>query len=128
MIYWFGKRKDTVPRVHEELIERPDADEILKPATELIETADNQFYSSLYQSIWKYLAENFKLEGSELNRNKLIYAAEQKGLSKEIIDKLEIILSECETVQFTNTSPLQERDSLLQSAKDVIKAIELKLL
>ncbi len=128
LIYWFGKRKDTVPRVHEELIERPDADEILKLATELIETADNQFYSSLYQSIWKYLAENFKLEGSELNRNKLIYAAEQKGLSKEIIDKLEIILSECETVQFTNTSPLQERDSLLQSAKEVIKAIELKLL
>ena len=56
LIYWFGKRKDTVSRVNDELFERPDADEILQPATELIETVDNQFYSSLYHSIWKYLA------------------------------------------------------------------------
>ena len=128
LIYWFGKRKDTVSRVNDELFERPDADEILQPATELIETVDNQFYSSLYHSIWKYLAENFKLEGSEMNRNKLIYAVEQKGLSKEIIDKLEMILSECETGQFTNASPLQDRNSLLQSAKEVINAVELNLL
>ena len=63
-----------------------------------------------------------------MNRNKLIYAVEQKGLSKEIIDKLEMILSECETGQFTNASPLQDRNSLLQSAKEVINAVELNLL
>ena len=63
-----------------------------------------------------------------MSRNKLIYAAEQNGLSKEIINKLELVLSECETVQFTNAAPLQERDLLLQSAKVVINAVEKNLL
>jgi len=49
-------------------------------------------------------------------------------LSKEIINKLELVLSECETVQFTNAAPLQERDLLLQSAKVVINAVEKNLL
>ncbi|HQX97364.1 MAG: protein BatD [Chitinophagaceae bacterium] len=128
LIYWFGKRKEITTEVNNVLGARLDADEILQPAAELINADDNQFYSCLYQTLWKYLAENFKLEGSGMSRNKLIYAAEQNGLSKEIINKLELVLSECETVQFTNAAPLQERDLLLQSAKVVINAVEKNLL
>ncbi len=128
LIYWIQRRKETVSEVDDVLIERPEADDILQPATEVIDAADNQFYSSLYQLLWKYFVENFNLEGSGMNRNKLIFTAEQKGLSKEIIDKLEMILSECETGQFTNTSPVLEKTLLLQSAKEVINAVESKLL
>lgn len=127
LLYWYHKRKESVPDADDFPIERPAPGNILQPAVELIDVADNQFYSSLYQSLWKYLAENFKLEGSEMNRKKLFFAAEQKGLSQEIIDKLELVLSVCETAQFTNASPLQERLSLLDSAKEVINAVDSNL-
>ncbi|MEO5948082.1 MAG: BatD family protein [Chitinophagaceae bacterium] len=128
LIYWFGKRKEADTEVNDVPIERPHANKIIQPATELINADDNRFYSSLYQTLWKYLSKNFKLEGSGMNRNKLIYAAEQKGLSKEIINKLEMVLSECEAGQFTNASPVQDRGSLLQTAKEVINAVEKNLL
>ena len=128
LIYWFGKRNEITTEVSNVLGARLDADEILQPAAELINADDNHFYSSLYQTLWKFLAESFKLEGSGMSRNKLIYAVEQNGLSQEIINKLELVLSECETAQFTNASPLQQRDLLLQSAKEVINAVEKNLL
>ena len=128
LIYWFGKRNEITTEVSNVLGARLDADEILQPAAELINADDNHFYSSLYQTLWKFLAESFKLEGSGMSRNKLIYAVEQNGLSQEIINKLELVLSECETAQFTNASPLQQRDLLLQSVKEVINAVEKNLL
>lgn len=124
LIYWIQSKKDPVPKTVTHSSIRPDAKQCLTMAMETINDADNTFYINLYQGMWSYLTEVFKLEGSNVNKSQLIQAARKTGISVEITGKIEAILSACETVQFTKAIPAEDKHRLLESAHEVIDTIE----
>jgi hypothetical protein len=71
-----------------------------------------------------YLAVGFNLEGSSVNKAQMLQAAQQKGIPVQITSHLEYILSACETGQFTEVTPAEDRLLLLASAKEIISSIE----
>ena len=128
LIYWSRRKKETTTEAVVGSNIRPDAAVVLKLPLESVNDTDNTFYKNLYQSLWTYLADCFKLEGSMVNKAQLLQAASQKGIPVEITNKLELILSACEAGQFTNATPVGDRQTLFDSAKEIIAAIEQYLL
>lgn len=124
LVYWVTRKKEIIPATDTIAILRPGADEILKTAIVSINSSDNEFYYNLYNSLWGYLAVNFNLEGSKMNKVQMIQTAQEKKIPDEITKKLAAILTACETGQFTSALPVEDRNTLLQSAKEVITSLE----
>ena len=82
-----------------------------------------QFYKEVYQ-IWQlYLSKKFKIDISELNRDKIIEKLNEKGINNVDISALEKILDSCEMAQY---SPLSNEDAqeLYHNSKNVFTKFE----
>lgn len=81
------------------------------------------FYKEVYQ-IWQlYLSKKFKIDISELNRDKIIEKLNEKGIDNDDINALEKILNSCEMAQY---SPLSNEDAqqLYHNSKNVLTKFE----
>jgi hypothetical protein len=123
LLYWVMRRKE--PEKPVEMVEEtpvvvsPSADEILQPATEQLQNNDKEFYSSLYQSIWSHLAQQFNLSGTEMNKQMLSIKLDEQGFAGK--NDLLQILQHCETGMFTNAVLEENREELLKKVKSLLE-------
>lgn len=121
--YWAFRKKEPVkPYVIVEenpIVVPPSADEILQPATEQLQSSDKEFYSSLYQSIWRHLAQQFNLSGTEMNKQMLSMKLDEQGFAGK--NDLLQVLQHCETGMFTNVILEENREKLLQKVKQLLE-------
>lgn len=122
LTYWILIKKKAKEEVETEKSIFYDADEILLAAREAV--AEKKFYTELSASLWKYLSTRFHLEGSSVNKDGLFVKMKRSGIPGEIINKLENTLNQCEAGQYTNANLSDDREIILQHAKEVIGAIE----
>ena len=71
----------------------------------------------------KNLSKKFKIDISELNRDKIIEKLNEKGIDNDDINALEKILNSCEMAQY---SPLSNEDAqqLYHNSKNVLTKFE----
>ncbi len=128
LIYWMKRKKEAALEIEKTPVVKKSAEEVLKAPILSINELNNQFYIDLHQSLWTYLGSVFKLEGSRINKMQLVEAASRKGIPKEITNKLEYLLSACETGQYANATMIDDRQILLAAANETIVSIEKYLL
>jgi hypothetical protein len=102
--------------------------EILAHAYLLAHADDKSFYTSLYQSIWKFFGYYFKLSGSEMNKKNLSIMLKANKVDKGLIDDVNEILRLCEAGMFTNADLMSDKNNLLQKTKQVLEEISQYLL
>ena len=102
--------------------------EILAPAYLLSHADDKNFYTSLYQAIWKFFGNVFHLSGSEMNKRTLSIKLKENKIDQELIEEVQHILQQCETGMFTNADLAYDKNRLLQKTKETLEEIGESLL
>jgi BatD DUF11 like domain len=97
--------------------------EILQPAHVMLPAENKMFFSSLHQCIWNYLQLQFKLSGSEMNKERLMHLLKEKNIDTGVINDLSSVLSECEKGIYTDAGVAVDKRKLLESAGKVLTAI-----
>jgi hypothetical protein len=121
--FWFFKKKESAATAMMPVQDiRPSVDEMLKPAVDLLASEGNSFYSVLYQLIWKYLGNYFKLSGSEVTKQQLLLLMTMHKPAAG--DSLETLLNECETRMFTNITEDGNREKLMEYARELLEALD----
>jgi hypothetical protein len=121
--YWLFSRKETTAGARKPVEQvRPSIVEILKPATDLLDTEGKSFYSVLYHLVKGQLSAHFKLSGSGINKQQLfgLMATQQP----EALTSLQKLLDECETRMFTNVAGDDNREQLMEYAREILNALE----
>ena len=97
---------------------------LLQPVQFSLVADDGHFYSLLQKSIWDILGVQLKLSGSKMNKDDLYKAMREKNINehqcKEILD----ILKECEAAAFTKAEFTNDKQQLLDRAKNVLSQIK----
>ena len=127
LIYWIRQKKETVV-VAEKKIVLPTVDEILAPASLLINASGKEFSSSLYQCIWNFFGHHFNLSGSEMNKENLLAKIKTVAANAESVTKIQNILEQCEEGMFTGASLSTDKNNLLMETREVLAAISYSLL
>jgi len=99
-------------------------EEILSPANSALNKENKIFYTELTRSIWNYLQD--RLPGSNLNMNKSDLAAilDLKAVKPELINKLMIVIRQCETGVYTNAEMNIDRSELLENTSTILASID----
>jgi len=99
-------------------------EEILSPANSALNKENKIFYNELTRSIWNYLQD--RLPGSNLNMNKSDLAAilDLKAVKPELINKLMIVIHQCETGVYTNAEMNIDRSALLENTSTILASID----
>jgi BatD DUF11 like domain len=97
--------------------------EILQPAYVMLPAENKMFYSSLHQCIWNYLQLQFKLSGSEMNKERLMTLLKENKVATGVISNLSSVLSECETGIYTDAGDGINKEELLENAKNALNNI-----
>jgi len=99
-------------------------EEILSPANSALNKENKIFYNELTRSIWNYLQD--RLPGSNLNMNKSDLAAilDLKAVKPELINKLMIVIRQCETGVYTNAEMNIDRSELLENTSTILASID----
>ena len=124
LLYWIFRKKEGPTDATSATVPRKDAAALLQPAATKIHRHGPSFFMSLYHVLWQYLAEKFQLEGTAINKNKLLETARLKKMPEDILQKMIQVLTICETAQFTEVPLAENREALLQTANDIITALE----
>jgi BatD DUF11 like domain len=129
LLYWIFRKKETENQAQTTAITaQPSVENLLEPAYADISSEGNQFYSTLRSIIWKYVAGQFFLSGSEMNKHTLIIKMNEANLHETCSDRLFRILEECEAGMFTNASLLHDRQGMLSETMKVLEDIRIALL
>jgi BatD DUF11 like domain len=97
--------------------------EILQPAYVMLQAENKMFYSSLHQCIWNYLQLQFKLSGSDMNKERLMVLLKEKEVAAGVINDLSAVLSECEKGIYTDVEDEINKRELLENTKNILTEI-----
>jgi hypothetical protein len=126
-LYFFGKSKTNKKQPSAVIIETETAaisvHEILQPAYVMLPAENKMFYSSLHQCIWNYLQLQFKLSGSEMNKERLMALLKENKVTAGVINDLSSILSECEKGIYTDAGDDIDKKVLLENTKEILNNI-----
>lgn len=103
-------------------------EEILQPATFLLQADDKSFYTSLHQAAWKFFSYYLSLSGSEINKKNLFVKLKEKKIDPVLVDQVKSILQQCEAGMFTNANLMIDKNNLLRNTKHVLEEISRFLL
>jgi len=130
-IFAFVKWKQNSTSEYEELkkLNVPAAvpvavEEILSPANSAINKENKIFYNELTRSIWNYFQD--RLPDSNINMNKSDLAAilDLKAVKPELINKLMIVIHQCETGVYTNAEMNIDRSELFKNTSAILLSID----
>jgi hypothetical protein len=108
----------TVLAVHELLV---------KP--ELLAHADDrEFYTALREAIWTFFSQHLEVSGSELNKHVLKAKLQQYKVDPLLIDRIRMIIEQCEAGIYTQANFQENKLELLQRAKETVSEIRSNLL
>ncbi len=124
LLYWIFRKKETEkPAPAPAITVRPSIENLLEPAYAAISSEGNQFYSTLRSIIWKYVAGQFFLSGSEMNKHTLRTKMKEAGLLPSTTNPFILLLEQCETGIFTDVLE-NNKEILLQQAEKLLKEID----
>jgi|CXWL01.1.fsa_nt_gi hypothetical protein len=129
LLYWIFRKKEpeVMPLIQHESA-APSIESLLEPAYAAVSAEGNRFYSTLHGIIWKIVARQFSLAGSEMSKQKLAAKMNDANVAGNIAGSLFRILEECEAGMFTNASLLYNKHSMLSDAKELLEHIRSALL
>lgn len=105
----------------------PTAADLLKPAYEYLNSGNKEFYTVFRQCIWNFFSIYLHLKGSNMSRNGLILAMDQKGVDNPSQQTILAILEDCETGLFADVDIQGDKNALLESAAGVLESIQKKV-
>jgi hypothetical protein len=124
LLYWAVRKKEPEKLLPAMIVtDHPSIENLLEPAYEAAHGEGNQFYSILYEIIWKFSAEQFNLYGSEINKETLTVKLNEAKIGSDITGQLIQILNMCEAAKFTNASLFHDRSQLLSETQNLLKDI-----
>ena len=124
VLYYLFKKKESEKLIQSAVVtERPTVAVILEPAYAAIETEGNLFYSLLYDIIWSFASTEFRLSGSEMNKQTLTAKMTEAKVAAAVSEPLLELLQDCEAAMFTNANMGYDRNQMLAAATRVLTAI-----
>jgi len=99
-------------------------EEILQPATLLLQADDKNFYTSLHQAVWKFFIHYLSLSGSEINKESLFVKLKEKKIDPVLVDHVKGILQQCEAAVFTKAEFAYDKQELLNRTKIALEQIK----
>ncbi|MBS1575122.1 MAG: BatD family protein, partial [Bacteroidetes bacterium] len=123
-------KKKAEQLIREEVISsEPDLsiDKIMELPQMMMVADDNHFYKELNKSIWEYFRQKLHISGSAISKPLLIQDLKAAGINDKSLIDLLTIMSQCETVVYTDTAPEIQKEELFTETKKVLKAIHQQL-
>lgn len=99
-------------------------EQLLQPVQLSLTAGDGHFYSVLQKIIWDVLGIQLKLSGSKMNKDDLYKAMKKKNINEDHCKEVLDILKECEAAVFTKAEFTNDKQQLLDRAKDVLALIK----
>ena len=93
-------------------------------AVALKERNQNAFYESLHKAMFGYVSDKLNIKLSELTTTNVKQQLENAGVSGEVIQEYNDIVSTCEFARYAPASDDQAMDSLYKKASDCINSLE----
>ena len=82
------------------------------------------FYAELLRAMQTYLGDKFMIPASQLNRDNIIKALNERGAQQETVSEVIRIIDECEMARYTPNLTPENADKIFISARDCINNIE----
>jgi len=86
-----------------------------------------KFYEELLKALWGYLSDKLSIPLSELTRVNAIEKMKEKGIDKEQIQKITLIIDKCEFARFAPSSKPSEAAEIYVGAVKFIRYVENKI-
>jgi BatD DUF11 like domain len=123
--YWAIKKKEQPVVPVEPIVKGPSAEELLTTlSAEMAEQGPIEFSQSLQNTIWTFLGQRFDISGSGMNKQLLKEKMRVAGVDVETSNQLFQLLSNCEAEIFAGVSLSQDKELVLQQAKEILQQIE----
>jgi len=122
LLYWIvGKRDKWVTTAG--LVEKPvlaSAEELLRPAYELVTGNESEFYTALQSSIWSFAAQRFAVSGTTMSKQGLAAAMNERLPGQSLPRQLVEILETCEAGIYTRAVLSERKESVLLQTKELM--------
>lgn len=128
LVYWIRYKREPVNVDEEKKFVLPTVDELLAPAQMVFGGDDKDFYSSLHQCIWNFLALHFNLSGSDMNKKKLTAALLARQIKEGEVSGMILALEQCEAGMFTNAAMQENKEVIFQRVKLILERVSGQLL
>lgn len=128
LVYWIAVSKDKKKYTETAAI-KPDntsVDALLQPA--YVATSENEFYQTLQSAIWRFAAQRFGLAGSGMSKQVLGTKMKEAIPDSFLAIQLTAILEKCEAGIFTRALLAENREQLLQQAREALEKTDAALL
>jgi hypothetical protein len=100
----------------------------LKEAKWALQVEESQrFYREVNKAAWRVMSEKLNLSATEQNKFNAISKLKLKGVSPEIVQKLESVLNECEMALYTPVHDITDMQHTLKKAEEVLKVIQVSV-
>ena len=86
--------------------------------------AQTEFYKSLLQALWGYIADKLNMSTGELNKENIRSAMTAKGIGEEMAEKFIGLIDQCEFAQFAPSSGGDSLESIFTKASELITQME----
>lgn len=124
LAYWIFIRKEpVVPVPVKQETALPSAEDLIAPVNAVMKEEGSLFYSTLHTVLWEFAGRNFGLSGSEMNKQSLAVKMKEKGFDRSLTERLQHVLGQCEAGVFTTASLEEEKQTILNEAKEILKSI-----
>jgi hypothetical protein len=123
--FWLfkGKRKKE-PERNEPVVKPPSLDDFLASVSTDETVPAKEFYKSLQQASWNYLAAKYKLSGSGMNKYSLTATLKQTGNEQSVIDELVNELNFLETSLFTGLEANENSAELISKMLSILSKLK----
>jgi hypothetical protein len=101
--------------------------QILLPAKSSIESEDKIFYETLDRCIWNFFNDRLTVSGTPMIKRELSNILMIKRVDQDVVNKLLRIIHQCETSIYSSVRMNFNRPELLDSAQQVLMAIDTSL-
>ena len=82
------------------------------------------FYEELLKAVWGYLSDKFSIPASQQTRQFISTELSTQGISQEVIDKLILIIDDCEMARYTPGLTDESADNTFKNAANIIETLE----
>lgn len=82
------------------------------------------FYEEISKSVWLYLSDKLHIPLSDLNKQILQSQLQEKQVPNEMIQQTNHIINECEIALYSGMTAMEQKDSILKNAIDLISNYE----
>ena len=101
------------------------ANKRLKVASKLLaQKNQNEFYDEVMRALWGYIADKLNIPQSDLNKENINAALQQKSVEQPLIDSFIKTLNDCEFARYAPGDANENMEAVYDSAVNVISQME----